>query len=174
MEFKKGDIIKGLPNNGYGITDEDMTRAKVLKTYGKKMDIEVLEHRGSSHIGETFEVLNSDEKFKLVRTYEMSRQELLDMPIGSMIITSASNHDTFIKVEKDDWCNNDCDYIASKDITEDLKIVGSCFVREAEILKVEKPTYDEVYNREEAVKEMTVAEIEKELGYSIKVIKEEK
>lgn len=36
MEFKKGDIIKGLPNNAYGITNEDMTRAKVLKTYGKK------------------------------------------------------------------------------------------------------------------------------------------
>ncbi len=174
MEFKKGDIIKGLPNNAYGITNEDMTRAKVLKTYGKKMDIEVLEHKYSGHIGETFDVLNSDKAFSFIESHKPTRQELLDMPIGSMIITSASNYNTFIKVGKDDWCNNDCDHIKSNDITEDLKIVGSCFVREAKILSVEEPTYNEVYTRKKDVKEMTVAEIEKELGYSIKVIKEEK
>lgn len=140
----------------------------------KKMDIKVLGHKCSYHIGCTFDVLNSDKEFSLIESHKPTRQELLDMPIGTKIVTDVDRHNVFIKVGNDDWCNNDCDHIKSKDITEDLKIVGSCFVREAKILSIEEPTYNEVYTREKDVKEMTVTEIEKALGYPIKVVKEEK
>ena len=47
---------------------------------------------------------------------------------------------------------------------------------QCDIIKVYRPETEETFYTERAkkVKEMTVAEIEKELGYSIKVIKEEK
>lgn len=173
MEFKKGDIIKGLPNNAYGITNEDMTRAKVLKTYGKKMDIEVLEHKYSGHIGETFDVLNSDSDFKLIKAFKPTRQEVLDMPIGSKIIIDADSHNVFIKVGDDDWCNDDGDHLSESDICENFTISHYIF-DDYNIVSIEKPTYDEFYNREEDIKEMTVADIEKALGYSVKIIKEEK
>lgn len=43
-----------------------------------------------------------------------------------------------------------------------------------DIMKVERvKQFETVFIRDEEVKEMTIAEIEKELGYQIKVIKEE-
>lgn len=43
-----------------------------------------------------------------------------------------------------------------------------------DIMKVERAIeYKTVFNRDTEVKEMTIAEIEKELGYPIKVIKED-
>lgn len=42
-----------------------------------------------------------------------------------------------------------------------------------DIMKVERAIeYKTVFNRDTEVKEMTIAEIEKELGYSVKIIKE--
>ena len=43
-----------------------------------------------------------------------------------------------------------------------------------DIMKVERPAkYEAVFIRDTEVKEMTIAEIEKELGYPIKVVKED-
>ena len=43
-----------------------------------------------------------------------------------------------------------------------------------DIMKVERPAkYEAVFIRDTEVKEMTISEIEKELGYPIKVIKED-
>lgn len=137
------------------------------------MDIEVLEHKYSGHIGETFDVLNSDKAFSFIESHKPTRQELLDMPIGSMIITDADRHNVFIKVGNDDWCNDDSDHLDESDIGEDF-IISHYIFDGSNILSIEKPTYDEVYNREESVKEMTIAEIEKELGHRVKVIKEDK
>lgn len=139
----------------------------------KKMDIEVLEHKYSGHIGETFDVLNSDKAFSFIESHKPTRQELLDMPIGSMIITDTDRHNVFIKVGNDDWCNDDSDHLDESDIGEDF-IISHYIFDGSNILSIEKPTYDEVYNREESVKEMTIAEIEKELGHRVKVIKEDK
>ena len=42
-----------------------------------------------------------------------------------------------------------------------------------DIIKVERPaTYYEVFNRDESVREMTVEEISKALGYEVKIVKE--
>lgn len=41
------------------------------------------------------------------------------------------------------------------------------------IIKIEEPTYFEVYNNKEEVKEMTLAEVCKELGYDVKIVKKE-
>ena len=36
MKFKVGDIIKGLPENGYGWTTEKMTKAEVISVRDRK------------------------------------------------------------------------------------------------------------------------------------------
>lgn len=67
MKFKVGDKIKGLNNNGYGITNESMYLGEVEETNGKCMKVEVLEHECSFAVGEIYNVLNSKDKFKLVK-----------------------------------------------------------------------------------------------------------
>lgn len=63
--------------------------------------------------------------------------------------------------------------IASRgDLTNDLLCDGDD--RDSDIMKVERPTYHTVYEREEEKKEpkkMTVAEISKELGYDVEIVK---
>lgn len=46
--------------------------------------------------------------------------------------------------------------------------------KDSDIVKVERPTgYSTVFERVEEVKEMTIAEISKALGYEVKIVKEE-
>ena len=63
--------------------------------------------------------------------------------------------------------------IASRgDLTNDLLCDGND--RDSDIMKVERPTYHTVYERVEEKKEpkkMTVAEISKELGYDVEIVK---
>lgn len=63
--------------------------------------------------------------------------------------------------------------IASRgDLTNDLLCDGDD--RDSDIMKVERPTYHTVYERVEEKKEpkkMTVAEISKELGYDVEIVK---
>ena len=66
-DFKVGDIIKGKKDNCYFYTNEDMRKAKVLKTYGKIMKIEILEHKDKNLVGSRFAVLNSRMDFELFK-----------------------------------------------------------------------------------------------------------
>ena len=91
MKFKVGDIVRGLTDLEYGITNTNMTKGEVIAV-GKfihKHDIviKVLEHKNSNHIGEVhsvnsnfFEliepqvlhkiVINTDGKTTLARMYD--------------------------------------------------------------------------------------------------------
>ena len=39
-----GDIVKGLPETPYGITNQNMTRGLVVNTDGDNVKIKILEH----------------------------------------------------------------------------------------------------------------------------------
>lgn len=116
-------------------------------------------------------IINNDE-LELVE--KLTKGKLLDMPVGTKITTDAEDEDyrLWIKIEdstfilsNDDCCTID-DYEINKDLTLDAdEDYGT------KIIKVEEPRYTEIYADE--TKEMTIAEIEKKLGYSIKVVKEE-
>ena len=104
----------------------------------------------------------------------VTKQELLSMPIGTKIITDAEDEDYRIWIKIDDkFANNydtDC-RIDDYDINDDLTLdVDSDFG--LRIVKIEKPTYETVYEMHE-IKEMTIAEIEKALGHPVKIIKED-
>lgn len=86
-----------------------------------------------------------------------TKKELFEMPLGTIIKTDGKEHNIFVKVGEDDFCNDDLS----------LKYSGN------KIIEIQEPSYTTIYRAEEEVKEMTIAEIEKELGYPIKVIKED-
>jgi hypothetical protein len=67
--FVVGDIIQGLPNNGYGYTNEDMTKARVIhiRPGTINMVIEVFDHMYPEIIGRTYDVDNDTDKFKLIK-----------------------------------------------------------------------------------------------------------
>lgn len=65
-DFKKGDHIAGIANNGYGYTNEKMLEAKVLETGYNGMTIQVLRHTEINKVNETAVVLNSARKFKKI------------------------------------------------------------------------------------------------------------
>ena len=100
-----------------------------------------------------------------------SKEELFKMPIGTIIKTDRQEHNIFVKVGENDFCNDNRDHIEDGDINDDLT-KKRCFYG-TKIIEIQEPTYEIIYKEEAEVKEMTIAEIEKELGYPIKVVKEE-
>ena len=55
-DFKPGDIICGIANNGYSVTNEKMKKAEVLKNYDVDINvmlIKILSHEDKEEIGAT-------------------------------------------------------------------------------------------------------------------------
>ena len=79
--------------------------------------------------------------------------------------------DRFFEDLNDDYTN---ELANTQDLTDNLEY-DYCAMRKREydIIKVERPTYTTVFERDEEVKEMTIAEISKALGYEVKIVKEE-
>ena len=99
----------------------------------------------------------------------ITKEELFKMPLGTIIKTDEKEHNIFVKVGENDFYNDDADHIESCDVNDDLslKYFGN------KIIEIQEPNYTTIYKEDKQVKEMTIAEIEKELGYPIKVIKED-
>lgn len=99
----------------------------------------------------------------------ITKEELFKMPLGTIIKTDEKEHNIFVKVGENDFYNDDADHIESCDVNDDLslKYFGN------KIIEIQEPNYTTIYKEDKQVKEMTIAEIEKELGYPIKVVKEE-
>lgn len=169
--FIVGDIIKGKKDNGYGFIDERMTKARVVSINGSKMQIQVLEHDNKGFIGDIVSVDNTYTKFELVSAWEITKKNLLDMPIGTKITTDGKEYNVYVKVEEDYFRNENADLIDNHDITEYLEITDEDFG--TRIIKIEEPTYSTIYDYSTEAREMTVAEIEKALGHAVKIIKEE-
>lgn len=101
---------------------------------------------------------------------KLSKEELFKMPLGTIIKTDREKHKIFVKVGKDDFCNDYCDHIESRNVNDDLSL--NCNLSK-KIIEIQEPTYETIYQADEEIKEMTIAEIEKELGYPVKIIKED-
>lgn len=99
-----------------------------------------------------------------------TKEELFKMPLGTIIKTDREEHNVFVKVGENDFCNDDVDHIEDNYVNDDLSL--ECFGNR--IIEIQEPNeYQTIYKADEEAKEMTIAEIEKELGYPIKVVKEE-
>lgn len=100
-----------------------------------------------------------------------TKEELFEMPIGAKITTDLDECNIFVKKNANEFENDHSDVIADYDINEDLSLNVGCYGDK--IIKIEVPTYETVYDSSEEVKEMTMDEICKALGYNVKIIKEE-
>lgn len=99
-----------------------------------------------------------------------TKEKLFKMPAGTKIITDDEKNNTFIFDGVDSFYGN-TRYLKDDEIDEDLTVTDEyCGTR---IMEIQEPTYQTIYREEKEVKEMTIAKIEKELGYPIKVVKEE-
>lgn len=171
MDFKNGDFIKGKINNPYSVTNKKMEKGVVLNAEeGKSMKIKILEHRDESQIGNTYYVSNTFKCFELL-SREVTKKELLDMPLGTKIIVDSLEDNVYVKIspkkfKSENGCTID-DYEIENDLTFNNKY---CKTR---IIKIEEPIYKPVYEYSNKAIEMTIAEIEEKLGYSIKIVKEE-
>lgn len=106
-------------------------------------------------------------------------EELKNMPMGTRITIDRNNDNVLIKTEEDElefYSIKQDENLDSYDINDDLTIDEDWDGETTKIIKIEKPVeYETVYEYfEEEKKEMTIAEIEKELGYSVKIVKETK
>ncbi len=175
MEFKVGDRVKN-KKYGYG---------KVVKLFddgGVRVQYDNTHINLHSACGNCppNTALNYDEpelsELELISTKKPTKQELLDMPVGTKIYTDAKDEDyqVWVKTSKVDFNCNYSDYIDEDDINNDLTldedIDEDCGTK---IIKIEKPTYETIYDYSTEVQEMTVAEIEKALGHAVKIIKED-
>ena len=99
-----------------------------------------------------------------------SKSELLKMPLGTIIKTDREiGKNVFVKVGEETFCNDYDDELDEEDIYDDLSIefFGN------RIMEIQEPTYRSIYTIDKEIREMTISEIEKELGYPIKVIRED-
>ena len=105
-----------------------------------------------------------EEDFELVRyTWE----DFKKAPTGTKVTFESGLH--IFKIDKDEFGDefaNMSDNFSYEDL-ENFKTKVSGY---GKIIKIEEPIYTTVYEPE--VKEMTIAELEKELGYKIKIVKE--
>lgn len=103
---------------------------------------------------------------------KLTKDELLKLPIGTKITTENDEDNVFIKTDEGRFVTDDCNVLCDYDINDNLTIDDEdCGTR---IIKVEVPTYVTKYDYSKEVKEMTMAEISKALGYEVKIIKEDK
>lgn len=100
-----------------------------------------------------------------------TKEELLKMPVGTKITTNRDYDNIFVKISDDVFKNNYDECIWDVDIEKDLSINEPYYG--TKIIKIEVPTYETLYDSSEEVKEMTMDEICKALGYNVKIVKEE-
>ena len=71
-----GDFVKGLPNNGYSVTDEDMTKGVVTKVVEDTIKVKIINHkRGCKGIfdvcADKFEIIGHVKKFNRSEVFEL-------------------------------------------------------------------------------------------------------
>lgn len=165
-KFKVGDKVKGTKQSSeaYMITNEDMLLGEITHIYEYRngIDIKVLKHKDKENEGREF-YCNAfkDSYFKLVQPKQFTKADLKDDDKITLV-----NGDSFY------YENGDFTKYFFSSYDDELKRIDN--LSEREIARIERPNYETVYERvEEPAKKMTVAEICKELGYDIEIIKEE-
>lgn len=101
-----------------------------------------------------------------------TKKELLELPIGTKIATDLEEDNVFVKFDENSFINQQADILDGCDIGYNLLInIGGYGTK---IIKIEVPDYKTIYDSSKEVKEMTIAEISKALGYEVKIVKEDK
>lgn len=150
MKFQVGDLIKGLPGNGYNITNYNMYKAKVLETFGNgEMNIKILSHKDKTKINEKYWVENSEEHFELINSF--TKKDLKD---GDIVTYRNGEKRIVNKTENKIVYINDPENLSFyiDDFRNDLTNRRD---NEYDIIKVEKVQYKTAFERKEEVLDET-------------------
>ena len=104
MDFKVGDKIKGLNDNGYVITNKNMLMGEVIKVSSDGMLIKILKHTDKNCEGENYWVKNSKKYFALVNEEKTFFKRLPNDFTGTPEIENGyivEKKEIFDKVEKE-------------------------------------------------------------------------
>lgn len=171
MNFKVGDKVRVKKNlkdiekfkHGY-MPDMESFEGKIVTIKGVYAEEGVTIEEDIHHYYWDFRAFEPINK-------KTTKEELLKMPIGTKITTNKDEDNIFVKISDCVFENNNDECVWDTDIEEDLSITDiECGDK---IIKIEVPTYETVYDSSEKVKEMTMDEICKALGYNVKIVKEE-
>jgi hypothetical protein len=150
MKFQVGDLIKGLPGNGYNITNYNMYKAKVLETFGNgEMNIKILSHKDKTKINEKYWVENSEEHFELINSF--TKKDLKD---GDIVTYRNGEKRIVNKTENKIVYINDPENLSFyiDNFRNDLTNKRD---NEYDIIKVEKVQYKTAFERKEEVLDET-------------------
>lgn len=169
MKYKVGDKVRIKNKRTWHMNDA----GKMDKYLGTVMTIkEIICDNKYKMIEDNEEWVWNDEDIQgLVCYLKPTKQELLDMPLGTKIYTDKETFNLYVKTGEERFDNEDDENIKERNINEDLTLDISSYG--TKIIKIEKPTYETVYDYSTEVQEMTVAEIEEALGHAVKIIKED-
>ena len=170
MKFKVGDkvIIRKDLKEGYDF--KEYVTDDMEELAGKIVTItEVWENDGGRYYikEDMYNYIWSEDMFE--NSTKPTKEELFKMPLGTIIKTDRYCNNVFVKVGENDFCNDAVDHIEDNYVNDDLSL--ECFGNK--IIEIQIPTYETIYKADKEVKEMTIAEIEKELGYPVEIVEEE-
>lgn len=166
MKYKVGDKVrirsdlKETMNNAiYGVS----VNSEMVKLAGKMVTID--------HVNEKIYTIKeygfawTDEMFECIE--KPSREDFLKMPVGTKIITDKGKELVY-----DGKCFSDKDdVIIDTMIDDDLNLIYDDMDYGTKIIEILEPEYRTIWK--ESPKKMTLKEIEKELGYPVKIVEEE-
>ena len=162
-KFKVGDKVKGTKQSSeaYMITNEDMLLGEITHIYEdiNGIDIKVLKHKDKKYEGEEIYCIHfKDSYFELAQPKQFTKADLKDDDKITLV-----NGDSFY------YKNGSFTNYFYSSYDDELKRIDN--LSEREIARIERPNYETVYERvEEPAKKMTVADIQKELGYKVEIV----
>lgn len=169
MSFKKRDMIRGLENNGYGFTNEEMILGKVIDTFGAKMKVKIISHTNPLIVGKEYEVLNSDENFELIcKTIE----------VGNTV--RINKNATIEDFTRDNWNGCQINTLAfirkygdtdKTFVVSEISSTGSLYL-ENEGGMINPAIFELVSKKEHKTKEVTMQEVCEKFGCNVVIKKE--
>lgn len=170
MKYKVGDRVR---------VRSDLKETDDYRVYGIGTNSEMVRMAGKvvtiSHVGSSSYKIEGYGYFWTDKMFEgyvgkPRKEELFNMPMGTIVKTDREEHNVYVKVGENDFCNDNLDHIKDNNVYNNLTIER--FEKHMKILEIQKPTYETIYKADKQPKKMTQKEIEKKLGYPIEIIEE--
>lgn len=173
LKYKIGDIVRITgTEHSVGVPSEVIYRkAKILKTDFSDVPYKIFlldysECDYDNDIATTYWIPEDDiELFRQKITPEI----LEKLPIGSIIFTSEDEHNQYVKIDWNEFQNDDCDSLLSKELNDKLEFTET--YDNPKLIGIQEPVYYTTYYKGDEPVEMTIEEISEELGYNVKIVK---
>lgn len=164
-KFKLGDTVRLISKNNN--SDNGFTIGEIVEIIGVGLSgIYPISIKNDNYIG----YVNAEQLAKVNFTkHDLQNGDVITLRNGNKLIYIQNNN--FVDLET----SNRNEITDIDDFTPYHLNYSYCGINNTnyDIVKVERPRYNTLYEREE-IKEMTIAQISEALGYGVKIIKEEK